>query len=265
MNHKKLIIVGVIILLFGTVMFIIFKPKSDEDKTAKIKPTPKPEPVNIIANEKRPYITLEPQSGRNQLNFVLHNLIITADSLEITLNYDRNKGVEDAVLRDLPLSKLPFVVDLFLGSKSAGGHITYHEDVIGGSLHLEFRGDESYALEVPWRYDDTQTEYSQLSTADQKFQIELEKPYQTPKIVVMQSPGLPKSLDNEILSGPFLFRGLGRLPDTTATVKLRLNQESTTATLYGYDGQDWHQIESTYDAKLVTGTGPVYELYVVTK
>jgi hypothetical protein len=200
------------------------------------------------------------------LEFVIHDLKISADEVEVTLEYDRNKGVMDAILREFDINKVPLTQDLFMGSKSAGGHITYHDDVVGGTLHLEFRGDEPYALEVPWRYDDTLPKYSEIATADLKFQVEFEEPYQTKKILVMQSPGLPLEIDGEVVAGPYLFRGEVALPTTgTVHLKIRLPEDNMTAKLYGFDGERWQLIDSLIDGKTLSADAGIYYTYVVVK
>ena len=79
----------------------------------------------------------------------------------------------------------------------------------------------------------------------------------------MQSPGLPKNLEGEVLSGPYLFSGVGPLPDTTGDITMRLSKPTETATLYGWDGTDWTEIPSTHDGKQLKATSELYEVYVV--
>jgi hypothetical protein len=264
LHNKQVLGISLALLMLVAVIGMLKPGRAEDDSGAK--PTPKPEPVNVIPVSQRPYVTLQPKSARNQLELIIHDLKLPAEAVEVTLEYDRNKGILDAVLRNFSLDTIPLVEALFMGSESAGGHITYHDDVVGGLLHLEFEGDESYALEVPWRYDDTQTEYSQISTADQKFQVELTKPIKTSKVLVMQSPGLPLEAEGEVIAGPYLFRTPGSLPDTDITVKFRLPEATSEAKLLGFDGAAWQPLEATVDGKQLTATEvPVYEVYVVTK
>lgn len=227
--------------------------------------TPPPKPVNLINTTDRPFVTLQPLTARNDIQLVIHDLKKPADEVEVTLEYDRNKGVLDAVLRHFTLSKVPYTDKLFLGSESAGGHVTYHEDVIGGLLRLEFAGETEYALEVPWRYDDTAKTYSQLSTADAKFQVTLKDPIKQSKVIVMQSPGLPKNVDGTVLAGPYLIRTVGSLPKTTAQVSIRLPEESQTAKMNGWDGTKWTALETKIEGKTVSTNSPLYDVYIVTQ
>jgi hypothetical protein len=222
--------------------------------------------VNQIPVSERPYVTLQPLTARNELQIVIHDVKKEASLAEVVLEYDRNKGVLDSVLKQFILKDFPFTEKLFLGSKSAGGHVTYHDDVIGGKLTLTFEHDkERYALEVPWRYNDTQRSTTELSTSDGKFQVVLQKPWTTPKWLVMQSPGLPKPVEQELLAGPYLFRGVGPLPTGTAQVKIRLNDEPETFTVWGYDGSAWTKIEAEIEGKTVSFTSVSYQAYIVTR
>lgn len=234
----------------------------DGEPNATPAATPKPR-TNLIDVKDRPYVTLQPLKSRNELEFVVHNLPKEAKNVEVLLEYDRNKGVLDAVLKNFTLGKVPYVDKLFMGSKSSGGHITYHDDVIGGKLLLTFSGKEDYALEVPWRYNDTQPHYTELSTVDQRFQITLDKPFRTEKVVIMQSPGLPAAVDGKVLAGPYLIRGVGPLPETQTKITIRLSEEASKPKLLGYNGQKWQELPSSIDGKTLTATVPLLETYVV--
>ncbi|MFC1654046.1 hypothetical protein ACFL1M_04330, partial [Patescibacteria group bacterium] len=180
------------------------------------------------------------------------------------LEYDRNEGVLDAVLYTFDIDETPFVQEAFLGSKSAGGHTTYHDDVIGGTMTLDF-ADEDYALEVPWRYIDTQTNYDQLSTSDGRFQAALEDPIRRNKVIIMETSGLPGKVSGDVLAGPYFIGTVGNLPDTTAEISIRASEESETATIMGWDGEEWIEYESTVDGKTVSASGDLVSTYIVTK
>ena len=258
---KKLIIgtVGLVIIGVGMGIWRLISPKIPTEMTKPNKPKAA---VNIIPLEERPYVTLQPLAGRNELELKIYELKKPASNGEVTLEYDRNKGVLDSVYRTFSLTNFPFTMELFLGSKSAGGHITYHEDVIGGTLRLDFH-DEEYALEVPWRYDDTQKSYSQLATTDGFFQLSLTKPIKQAKVIVMQSPGLPELIEGKVLAGPFLVGTGGELPETTAEVKIRMAEESDSAVVYGWDGTKWVDYETTIEGKTVSAKGDLVSTYVV--
>lgn len=258
----------IIILATGLVIagFLFIKHRSTNSSSSNQVPTKAPPaPVNLIPISQRPYVTLKPLSSRNDLQLTIQNLIKDAKSVEVALEYDRNKGVMDAVLKQFTFTSFPFQDKLFLGSKSAGGHITYHDDVVGGSLTLTFEGgSERYALKVPWRYLDTASKYSELSTQDGKFQVQFTTPWQTPKYVVMQSPGLPANISGSVLAGPYLFRGVGELPQTTLNLTIRLPEAAASARLYGWDGSAYQPLDSKLANKTLTATVQSFETYLVT-
>lgn len=264
-NKRIIIIIAAVVgaLLVAGILYAVTSSDSSENE-AEITPTPVPEPVNIIPVKDRPYVTLQPLTARNQLELVIHDLKTPADSVEVILEYDRNEGVWDAVLKNFTITDLPLVEPLFLGSKSAGGHITYHDDVIGGNLTLQLRGDEPYALKTPWRYDDKEVSYQELSTSDGKFQVELDEPIRANKVVVMQSPGLPENLDGEVIAGPYLFRFVQDLPEGTATVKIRTSDVVESPTLYGWDGENWQEIDASLEDKTLTAQTEIFQVYAVT-
>jgi hypothetical protein len=238
-------------------------------KTAsKTEATPAPTPkvsVNLIDIKERPYVTLQPLSDRNMLEFKVQTLPKKATDVEVLLEYDRNKGVLDAVLKNFTLSKIPYTDKLFLGSKSAGGATTYHDDVIGGTLTLTFNGDDTYAVQVPWRYDDTQPHYTELATTDMKFQLTLDQPFRTSKIVVMQSPGLPAAISGQVIAGPYLVRGVGPLPTNQGKLSIRLTDEVAKPKVFSFNGQKWQEYTATVTGRTVTATVPLAEAYVVTQ
>jgi hypothetical protein len=265
---KKLsaVIIAILLIVLALIgWWLISHKNSSNSNPVEVTPTLAPQKFNLIPVSKRPYVTLAPLTSRNDVEFILHDTKIESEELELVLEYDRNKGVQDAVLRAFSLSTIPLQDTIFLGSKSAGGHITYHDDVIGGDLLFTFSGEEPYNLKTPWRYSDTESSYDQLGTADGKFQVEFETPYKTPKIIVMLSPGYPGEIEGEVIAGPYLFRGVGELPELATTVKIRLTEPVTEARLFGFDGEKWQEIEAQVEGKEVTAETEVYQAYIVTQ
>jgi hypothetical protein len=263
---KKPGVVAIFALIFTALVILgisLNKPKTTSKPSKQN--TVSSAPVNLINVKERPYVSLKPLTSRNDLEFTVHNLPKKSDSVEVTLEYDRNKGVMDAVVKQFNLDKIPAVETIFLGTKSAGGHITYHDDVIGGSMILKFTGTDPYNLKVPWRYSDTEKEYQNLSSTDGFFQAVLESPIKQSKVLIMQSPGVPEGLTGDIAAGPYLIATLGDLPKTQVQLTLRLPETATVVTLWGYDGAKWHELKSTLEIKAVTAKVDLYPLYVVTK
>ena len=268
MSHSPRLVViisaGLAVVVLAGLGWYLLKGKSGSS-SVQVTPTPVPVPVNTLDVSKRPFVVLQPLPGRNELAITIGKLAIPAKTVEVTLEYDRNKGVLDAVLKQFPLTGDTLNETVFLGSKSAGGHTTYHEDVIGGSLTLAFIGTEPYTLKVPWHYADTQKEYSELSTTDGFFQAVLDKPIKQSKIIVMQSPGPPAGFPGELIAGPYLIRTVGDLPKVNAQVSIRLAQDSPNAVLYGWDGNAWIKLTAAIEGKTVIYNGPLYSVFAVSR
>lgn len=265
MKQKPMLIVGIVALVLVALIGVVWARSRNNKPTEQAQQPKKVQaPVNLIAIEERPYVEIIPLADRNKLQLVIHERKKAAESVEVVLEYDRNEGVMDAVLKEFPLTSEIQKEEIFLGSKSAGGHITYHDDVIGGTYTLNFE-DEDYALKESWRYSDSETAYSEFSTSDGFFQVKLNKPYQTGKIVVMKSPGYPGDLDGELIAGPYLFRGVGAFPQATADITIRTSEESATAKLMGWDGAEWQEIEAEIAGRSITAQTTTYQVFVVLK
>ena len=129
-------------------------------------------------------------------------------------------------------------------------------------MRLNFE-DADYALEVSWRYDDTGNSYDQISTSDARFQVELEDPIKKSKIIVMESPGLPENVKQDVLAGPYVVTTVGDLPSTTATVTIRLTESVEEAMIMGWDGSKWVEYKTTVDGKSVSASGDLLSTYIV--
>ena len=263
-NKKNLIFLGVGLVVLGIIAFMLFGRGSKKEDVTKPPTGRAKKPVNLIPQSDRPFVTLQPEVSRNKLEFVIHDLKKDAKEVEVTLEYDRNKGVLDAVLYTFAIDSTPFVEEIFLGSKSAGGSITYHDDVIGGTVYLDFM-DNDYTLEVPWRYIDTESSYELLSTSDARFQLSLEDPIKKSKVVIMESPGLPENVKSDVLAGPYFVSTVGDLPDTTTEIKIRLLEEVESATIMGWDGTEWVEYDTTMEGKTTMAEGNLLSTYIVTK
>ncbi|OGV97462.1 hypothetical protein A2W24_05815 [Microgenomates group bacterium RBG_16_45_19] len=264
LHRQRLGLILALVVLIG-VGFISWRWLAGSPPSSGAAPTPTPTlPVNLIPISQRPYLSLQPLPGRNELSLTLFSLPLEAASVEVSLEYDRNRGVWDAVFKSIALANLPLVEKLFLGNKSAGGHITYHDDVVGGTLTLSFTGGaEPYKLAVPWRYDDSASKYRQFATQDAKFQAESPIPIKATKVIVMQSPGLPAPLEGQILAGPYLIRLPGPWPKTNLNLTIRLAEVSPATQLYGWDGLSWQHIASQLNDKTLTAVSPYYQAWVV--
>ena len=151
---KKIIpiLIGLIVIVSG--VFAITKLRSrdtTEEETSQKKRIE--QPTNVIAVSERPYITITPLSDGHNLNISVIEVKKDATEVEYELEYQAGTLLQGA-FGQFNLSSLPSTEKILLGSCSAGGACSYHEDVQGGTLLTQFDGKESYALKSRWKYID---------------------------------------------------------------------------------------------------------------
>ncbi|PIR59102.1 MAG: hypothetical protein COU69_01785 [Candidatus Pacebacteria bacterium CG10_big_fil_rev_8_21_14_0_10_56_10] len=218
------------------------------------------EPENDIELAERPYVKIEPVDGRNvSINIVVVNK--PARQVEYELEYQAGSLLQGA-FGLIKLDTLPVAEQILLGSCSAGGACTFHQDVRGGTLLLRFDGAEPYVLKQDWRYIDNATRDNQVSSRDAKFQLDSNDLSQQRYLIVYNSPGLPAPLpagqvvsDLYALTSSGSLRGQGEL-----TIRA---QEAGDLTIYGWDGTDWQAFETSSDGKAGTARVELVELYAV--
>ena len=266
MKNKKIapIIAIVMVILIGSGLLLL--------RSSSMRPTPDTEtkkkktvlePKNIIDIAMRPYVILSPVSGGNHLNLEVVEVPKQASEVEYELEYQSGtllQGFQEV----LQLDTLPASTQKLLGSQSAGGAITYHEDIKGGSLQLRFIGPENYVLKQDWRYFENTGKETEFSSKDAKFQIESKDLATNKLILIYNTPGVPEGLDREIASDAYSLTSATDLSGE-ATVSIRANEEGD-LTLMGYDGTKWVELESTVEGKVVTAKdSSLMSLYVVVK
>jgi hypothetical protein len=270
MKNKKLIpvvvVIMAIILAGGGIWAVrgLFNSSSDvaEETTKKKKVL---EPKNIIALNERPFVILQPSANGHYLDLEIVDLKKPADEVEVELEYQAGsllQGFQDT----WELGELPLKQNKLFGSQSAGGAITYHEDIKGGSLQLRFLGDENYVLKQDWRMFDTKETEGEFASKDGKFQLTSKDLADSRFVIVYETPGVPEGLEGEQVSQAYLVTA-GSNVTGVADISIRADQEENTDDtfkLMGYDGETWTEIEAEVDGKMVTVTeADLMEVYVV--
>jgi hypothetical protein len=207
---------------------------------------------------------IKPVSGGRHIIIAVNNLKKPADQLEYELEYQSGEQIKGA-FDQIDLSQVPVEHEKMLGTCSAGGACTYHEDVKGGSLLGRFSSaEDKYVLKSDWRYLDNTNGETKISSRDAKFKLNSESLADQRYLIVYNSPGYPQGLDKEpisdfyALSAPNELSGAGELT-------IRADEEAENAVIAGYDGQDWVEFESEIDGKEVTAEVELMSLYLVTK
>jgi len=216
MNKKLYPIIGVILLVLVGGIFMLTrgdKTAPVEDKALKKRKIS--EPVNIIDQADRPYIMVEPNSDGRNLTISVDNLKIEATDVEYELEY-KSGSLQQGVFGTLSLASMPASTKQLMGSCSAGGSCTYHENVTGGSLVTRFIAKENYALKTEWRYVENKDGETMLGSTDAKFQLNSEELADVKIAIIGDASGLPDKVKGDVVSAPYYLATVpsvsGQLP-----------------------------------------------------
>ncbi len=258
---KKLIIAVVALLVIGGGGFAFTKSRSKPTPTAEsTKKKRIEEPTNIIAVAERPYLKILPHSNGHNLTLEIAEVKKEASSVEYELEYQAGSLLQGA-FGQLSFDSLPATKEILLGSCSAGGACTYHEDVRGGTLLTRFNGSKSYALKSRWKYIINSTGETAFSSQDAKFQIDGQSLAKQSYLVIFNTAGYPDGLKSEPVSELYSLTTANKLIGE-AKLTIRAEKEGE-LTIMGYDGQKWHEFDTTTDGKMASATVDLMELYTV--
>jgi len=259
---KKILMILVLLLVVGGGAFFFIKNKSNanpEPETTQKKRIS--EPVNVIPVSERPYMSIDPLADGHNVNITIHSLNKPAQSAEYELEYQAGSLLQGA-FGSLTMGTLPQSTKILMGSCSAGGACTYHEDVQGGTLLVRFDGEEVYALKSDWKYLDNLAKNDQISSRDAKFQLSSPSLTKQRFIIVYNSPGYPQAPQGEVvsdvyaLSTPGVLNGVGELT-------MRANFDSPDLKIAGWNGQTWQYFSGQVEDKMITAEVDLLELYTV--
>lgn len=264
-NKQQLAIVSGIIILLVSVGAIAVWVASKRQVTTPNEPAPKKKLVGIPDNQilvsQRPYVRIIPQPNGKNLELVIETVPLAADAVEYELEYQAGSLLQGA-FGSQNLASLPTTTSILLGSCSAGGACTYHEDVKGGTLRLIFNNDSPYAVKGDWNYTINSKKDTDFSSRDAKFQLSSPDLAKSSYVVVYQTPGYPSNLPATPVSAPYSLEWSG--PTTgTGTLSIRADQEDN-LTIYGWNGNDWQAFATTSEGKTATAEVTLLPLYIVT-
>lgn len=265
MNKKVPIIIAVVLLLvvggvgWGVKSFLSGGNKDADTTSKKTKIAP---PVNQIDISQRAYVKILPNSNGHNLTLEVEEVKKDADSVDYELEYQAGTLLQGA-FGQLELSAFPARTDILLGSCSAGGACTYHEEVQGGSLLLNFDGSQDYGLKSEWKYIDNSDKETEFGSRDAKFMISSDDLASVRYLVIYNSPGYPEELDGDLVSEVYTITGSSNLSGE-AELSIRMSEEAE-GTIMGWDGQSWNEFETIMDGKEASATVELMEAYVVVK
>lgn len=254
--NLKLIIPLVVVIMLSVVGFAGYKifnrkaePQAPEVSNKKL------EPVNQIPIKERPFIQIFPRSDGREITIVVENLS-SANQAEYELEYEAGSLLQGAFgTIDFTKESSPAKRNLLLGSCSAGGKCSYHEDVNGGSLVLRYTNGDITKLKGEWNFQTMQEQAGSFTSRDAKFTFNVGKsglPANT-FVIIAQTFGLPQEVDGEILAGPYNVSLPQNQSLRTSSVELtmRLSEETTEASLLGWDGSSWQEYEAQIDGQIL--------------
>lgn len=264
---KKQLLTTISLLLVAFLLSgCIHNKKPASPPAGKSRPTIN-EPVNTVPLTERVYATLSIKpDGSRPLG---KELVLTvaegkgASSIDYDVEVQAGTTIQGGGGEiDLKKEKAPFTKDIFLGTCSAGGACSYYKDVKGGTYVVRFKGSPVGTLKGEWSYAEPGND-GKFSSRDGKFQVTAPK-LKSSFVLVSQALGLPKSVDGEVVAGPYHL-------DATATatgdmeLSMRLSEETETATLWRWDGKSYQKILGVVSGKTLTATIAEVGTYLVTK
>lgn len=264
MKKPQIIIaVVVLLLLVGGIGFaakqFMSKPTEETETNKKKKVA---EPVNVIPVEERPFLEIEPQADGRNVILRVSDIKKEATEVDYELEYQSGSLLQGA-FGNIKLDTVPAELKVLLGSCSAGGACTYHEDVQGGSLVTRYTGPENYALKSDWKYIENTDKATQVSSKDAKFQMDAAGLAKVPYIIVFNTAGYPEGLEGTVNSELYAFA-----TSTTVTgdmsLTIRGTEDGSTA-IMGWDGKTWTKFEGSVDGKAITADVKPMKLYVAVR
>ena len=264
MKKKLLIVLPVVALLIVGAIFLFNKnkkPAAVANQTVTKKKVQSP--VNVIAVAERPYLSLEPSADGHYITITVAEVKKTASQLDYEMEYQTGSMLQ-GFGGLIKLDKIPVSDKKLFGSQSAGGAITYHEDIQGGNLLAQFTGSENYAVKSAWRYFTNSGKVSEFSSQDTKFTIKNQELSKYSYIVIYNSPGYPSGLKGEVISDPYVVTTEKSLKTISSNFEVSI-RASEDAQVMGYDGSKWQKMDSKYSDGVVKASGPIMDVYLLIK
>lgn len=263
-NKKLLAIVGVVLLVIigGVVAFTRGGETETPQEDKSLQKRRISEPVNVIDISERPFITIEPNLDGRNLTIVVDALKKDAIEVDYELEY-KSGSLQQGVFGSLSFASMPASTKQLMGSCSAGGACTYHENVTGGTLVTRFIGDENYALKTEWRYIENTDDESAMGSTDAKFQITSDELTDVNIAIIGDASGLPAEVEGTLVSAPYYLETVPSVSGT-AELTMRANEEGDLK-IMGWDGSQWQEFTGSVDGKSITAEVELMQAYIVVK
>lgn len=264
-----MMIIGIVVALLVLAgiaggIYMMTRSQHETQETVQTEEKPKrrtrTEQYDTISLEKRPYIEIKPQATGRDVTIVFHNLKESADTVDYELEYQAGELLQ-AAFGTIEIDSLPINKDILLGSRSAGGATTYHENVKGGTLVTRFKGDEAYAFKSDWNFIVNSARQTTISSKDEKFSLKGTDIGKLRLAVITNSPGYPGALPGTAISALYALSAPTAVSGE-ATATITLTAAAPNAKVAVWDGKAWETVDAQVDGTTATAEVSLGQLFV---
>ena len=264
-KKKTIITVSALILLIAIGAFFYLRANRNQGKETDTAVKKKISAnYNQIPVSESPFIQLAPTTDGRHIVLNIIELKKAANSLNYEIEYQTGSMLQ-GFQGFLELDNLPVSDRKLFGSQSAGGAITYHEDIKGGTLLAEFMGAEDYALKNSWRYFTNSDRETEFSSQDTKFTISNDSLSDYSYLIIFNTPGYPGELESELASDIYTVNAEKSLKTLSSEFEVSFNTKEEGVQIMGFDGEEWQEIETQLEDGLASGSAAFMEAYLLVK
>lgn len=267
MTKKKkiiFIVIAVLLLIAGGTFFYIKNKQNKEQGTADNVKQKISAKKNYVPISEGPYIQLLPNGDGHHITITVLELKKPATSLNYEMEYQTGSMLQ-GFQGMLQLNQLPSSDRKLFGSQSAGGAITYHEDIKGGNFLAEFIGPENYDVKSSWRYFSNNQKESQFQSQDTKFTIANDSLRNYSYLIIFNNTGYPGEIEGELISDIYSLSVETSLKILSSEFTVTFSSKEEQAQILGYDGKEWQEIDTLQSDGLATGSSALMDAYVLIK
>ncbi len=236
MKTKSLIAIIFSILVLVVALFLILNKSKKATETSSEIAVGTKLLVNELPLSERPFTVLVPHSTNKLFTFVTINANkALAATLDIEyLSGDLLKGARATL--ETPISN-PYIKAIILGSCSTGGKCSFDKDLKSGALKLKLNFADQKVTHV--LKGDFVFITGQNNLPDGKVIFTPSKATTNENLILLNSFGLPKAVNKEILLYPIVISSVG---DKSIVGSLSINQAGVTGVEI-YDGQNYQPLK----------------------
>lgn len=233
MSFKKILTIALVATLLSAC-----GAKKETTDNKKNNPSTSKVLLNELAFSQRPFVSLVPHSTNRLFTFYGQN-INQAEEASIDLEYqsgDLLKGIKANIESPIPNN---YMKGIILGSCSTGGKCSFDKDLKTGTtkLRMKFPGKS----EIHLLKGDFTFVLGQPSLPDGKVSFVPDKSSIKDNLIMMNSFGVPKPFDKEVLLYPVVFSSTS---DKSVVGQLKLTAPTAT-NAYIYDGSSFVPLKTT--------------------